>query len=248
MNCEEADHLLDAYLDRELDPGQSFRLEEHLSDCPICRSLAQESGDFRSFFRSNAPVFTAPPQLKANVLAAIEREQRQSFVLRRPWIYAAAVIVLGLCVSMVLLPDQTKQLSAQAIRSHTGSLDADHVVDIAASDQKTIGPWFAARIGFTPPVVTDVSGYPLIGGRTETIENRKVAALIYRCNKDIVTLFCWPSSSEQISGGNYLMEGCNVSTWSNKACNYILVSKLDKDKFSQFADALHDRTDSGSVY
>src|SRR5258708_38557835 len=46
MNCEEFDHLLDPYLDRELDPGQIIRLEQHLSDCPVCRSLVQECLDF----------------------------------------------------------------------------------------------------------------------------------------------------------------------------------------------------------
>jgi anti-sigma factor RsiW len=246
MNCEEADHLLDAYLDRELDPGQAFRLEQHLSDCPICRSLERESRDFRSFFRSNAPIFTAPPQLKANVLAAVGREHRKSFLLRRPWIYAAAVIVLGLSVPMILLPDQTKQLSAQAILSHSESLDANHLVDIASSDQKTIGRWFAARIGFTPPVINDVgSGFSLLGGRTETIQNRTVAALIYKNGADVVSLFCWPSNHEQIAGGNYFIDGCNVAVWSNKACNYIVVSMSDKRTFDAFVEVLRGRTDSG---
>src|SRR6266478_3188075 len=75
MSCEELDHLIDPYLDRELDPGESLRLEQHLSDCPTCRSFLQECLDFRTFFRSNAPVYAAPPQLRAKVLANIQRER-----------------------------------------------------------------------------------------------------------------------------------------------------------------------------
>jgi anti-sigma factor RsiW len=249
MNCEEADHLLHPYLDRELDPNQSARLEQHLSDCPTCRLLAEEFREFQSFFRSSAPTFTAPTQLRANVLAVVESERRKSSILRRPWIYAAAVAAVGLCLLMILLPDQSKQLSAQAILRHTGSLAADHLVDIASSDRRTIGAWFADRIGFTPPVVNQAGlGYSLLGGRTEIIDNRKVAALVYKNDADVVTLFCWPSTQEQISDGNYFIEGCNVSTWSNKSCNYIVVAKLDKSRFDQLADAMRDRTESASVY
>src|SRR6267154_4384265 len=83
MSCEELDHLIDPYLDRELDPGESLRLEQHLSDCPACRSFLQECLDFRSFFRSNAPVYAAPPELRAKVLANFQRERLKSELDRK---------------------------------------------------------------------------------------------------------------------------------------------------------------------
>ena len=138
MNCEEFDHLLDPYLDRELDPGQLIRLEQHLSDCPVCRSLVQECLDFRSFFRSNAPVYTAPPRLRTSVLGTVRRERLKSELafLRRPWTYAAAVLFLGLAALTILIPDNAKELSGQAVARYTQSLAADHLVDIASSDQQ----------------------------------------------------------------------------------------------------------------
>jgi anti-sigma factor RsiW len=76
MKCEKTAHLLDTYFDRELDASQSLRLEQHLSDCLGCRSLMQEGLDFRAFFRSNAPVCTAPSELRANVLATVRHETK----------------------------------------------------------------------------------------------------------------------------------------------------------------------------
>src|ERR1700731_5042209 len=131
MSCGELDHLIYPYLDRELDPGESLRLEQHLSDCPACRSFLQECLDFRSFFRSNAPVYAAPPQLRAKVLANFQRERLKSelTIFRRPWIYAAAALVVGLCAPPLLIPQEAKELSALAVVQYTRSLATDHLVD-----------------------------------------------------------------------------------------------------------------------
>src|SRR5260221_14624759 len=182
MNCEEFDHFLDPYLDRELDPGKLSQLEQHLSDCPVCRSLVQECLDFRSFFRSNAPVYTAPPRLRTSVLATVRRERLKSELafLRRPWIYAAAVLFLGLAALTILIPDNAKELSGQAVAQYTQSLTTDHLVDIGSSDQQILKSWFATKLTFTPPLADlQAPGYSLLGGRVDVIGNRPVAALVY---------------------------------------------------------------------
>ena len=86
MNCEEANRLLEAYLDRELDLRRHLELEQHLSLCLSCQSLARELEELRSLFTASAQAFRAPPQMRANVLAAVRREQaKHSFAfLRQP--------------------------------------------------------------------------------------------------------------------------------------------------------------------
>ena len=60
MDCEEAKRFLDAYLDGGLDVRRHLELEQHLSVCLFCQSLAQELEEFRSFFAASAP-YQAPP-------------------------------------------------------------------------------------------------------------------------------------------------------------------------------------------
>jgi predicted anti-sigma-YlaC factor YlaD len=118
MNCEETKRFLDAYLDRELDLCRYSELEEHLSLCPSCQSLAQELEEFRALLMAGAQTLKAPPQLRANVLAAVRREQaKHSFAfLRQPWVYAAAVVVLSLFLALnILLPDARGELSRHAV-------------------------------------------------------------------------------------------------------------------------------------
>jgi anti-sigma factor RsiW len=216
-------------------------LEQHLSFCQSCQSLAQELQEFRSFFVASAQNFKAPPQLRANILAAVRREQakpRFAF-FRRPCVYATAVIVLSLFLAFkILFPDAERELSRQVVLRHSHSLSADHFVDVASPNPQVEKTLFAAKLDFVPPVLgSHVSGYSLVGSRVDVIQNRSVAALVYKHDKDVVTLFCWPPKGEHLSKSDHLIEGYRVSTWGNAKCNYILVSKLSDREMDQFVDS-----------
>jgi anti-sigma factor RsiW len=251
MNCEEANRSLDAYLDRELDLLRNLELEQHLNFCPSCQSLAQERAEFRSFFAGSAP-YQAPPQLKAKVLAVVRREQANHpfAFLRQPWVYAAAVVVLSLFLALnILFPDAERELSRQAVLRHSHSLSADHLVDVASSNPQAIKSWMTAKLDFTPPVVGfPASGYSLLGGRVDVIQNRSVATLVYKHDQGIVTLFCWPPKREHLSKGDHLIEEYHVSTWSNAECNYILVSKLSDGDMDDFVDSFRVHVQSGAYF
>jgi len=252
MDCEEANRLLDAYLDRELDLRRHLELEQHLSLCLSCQSLAQELEEFRLLFMASAQTIKAPPQLRANVLAAVRREQaKRSFAfLRQPWVYAAAVVVLSLFLALnILLPDAEGELSRQAVLRHSYSLAPDHPLDVASANPRVVKSWLTVKLDFAPPVVgSPASGYSLVGGRVDVIQNRSVAALIYKHDNDVVTLFCWPPKKEHLSKRNHFIEGYHVRTWGNAECNYILVSKLSNRDMDEFVDAFRVRVQSGAYF
>src|SRR5260370_28755553 len=137
MNCEEDHHVLEGYSDRELKPRRPRELEQHLSLCRSCESLAQELEEFRLLFMASAQTFKAPPQLRANVLAAVRRERAKhsSAFLRQPWVYAAAVVVLSLFLALnILLPDAGGELFRQAVLRHFRSLVPDHPIVVASAN------------------------------------------------------------------------------------------------------------------
>jgi anti-sigma factor RsiW len=194
MKCEEVHRFLDTYLDGELDLARRLELDQHLAICPLCQPLMEDRQEFRTFFAASAPSYKAPPELKAKVLAAVRREEpKQKFSLFwQPWVYATAVVLVSVFLALrILFPDAEKELSQQAVSRHFHSLSTEHLVDVASPNPAVVKPWLTARLDFAPPVVgSPASGYSLLGGRVDMIQNRSVATLVYKHDKDVVTLFC----------------------------------------------------------
>ena len=252
MKCEEIHHFVDTYLDGELDFAQQVELEQHLANCPSCRSLLEERRAFRAFFVAAVSEYKAPPQLEAKVLAAIRpapAKQKFSF-WRQPWIYATAVVAISVCLALrILFPDAEKEFSRQAVLRHSLSLSTSHLVDVASPNPVVVKPWLTARLDFAPPLVgSPAAGYSLVGGRVDEIENRSVATLIYKQDNDVVSLFCWPPDKEHLSSSERSIDGYRVSTWSNSQCNYVLVSKLSNQAMQDFMDSFRVRIQSGAYF
>jgi len=252
MNCEELHHFIDAYLDGELDFAQQAELEQHLTTCPSCRSLLEERQAFREFFVTAVSEYEAPPQLETKVLAALRRvPTKEKFLLwRQPWVYAAAVAAISICLSLrILFPDAEKEVSRQAVLHHASSLSTSHLVDVASPNPVVVKPWLTARLDFAPPLVgSPATGYSLVGGRVDVIRNRSVAALIYKHDEDVVSLFCWPPDKEHLPTSERSIEGYRVATWSNAQCNYVLVSKLSDRAMHDFMDSFRVHIQSGAYF
>jgi anti-sigma factor RsiW len=241
MDCEEVDRFIDVYLDGELDIGRRQALEQHLTLCTLCRSLAEERLEFRTFFAAIVPRCNTSPELEVKVLAAVRRGQaKQKFsFFRQPWVYAAAVAVASVFLALnILFPAAQKEFLRQAVLVHSRSLSTQRLVDVASPNPAVVNSWLTARLGFTLPVAgAPAPGYSLLGGRVDFIHNRSVATLVYKYDKEIVTLFCWPPKKEQLPQSDRSIEGYRVSTWSNAQCNYILVSKLTTRGIDEFVDS-----------
>jgi anti-sigma factor RsiW len=249
MNCKVAGRLLDSYLDNELEPGPGLELEEHLSLCPACSSLAQERQELRILLIAIAPTAKAPSELKTKVQAALRREEamRRFEFLRRPWVYAAAMLVLSLFMALnIVFPDIGKEVSHQAVLSHSQSIAADHLVDVASANPEVVKSWLTARLDFSPPVIAfPASGYSLLGGRIAVIHNRSVATVVYKNRTDVITLFCWPPKYELLPDSNHSIQGYHVCAWSSAECNYVLVSKLLGGEIDEFLELFKDRVQQG---
>jgi anti-sigma factor (TIGR02949 family) len=252
MNCEEAGRLLDSYLDGELERGLLHKLEQHLNRCSSCSCLAQEGRECQVFLKTSARTFKAPPQLRTNVLAAVRREKTKLTYafLRQPLVYAAAVLVLSVSLTLNrVFPDLGNEDSRQALLRHTNSISADHLVDIVSPNPQVVKSWLTTKLDFPPPVISfPSSAYSLFGGRLDVIQNHSVATVVYKNDKNIVSLFCWPSKKEQLLERDFDSGGYHVSTWSNVECNYILISKVSDRRMNEFVDLFRDKVQSSSIY
>jgi anti-sigma factor RsiW len=250
MNCRDALDLVHGYIDGELDLVKSLEIEQHLGACPACKVKYDQVRELGSGVRAHALYHAAPPALRARVAAALPREHGSG---ARTWGWggmAAALALftlLGLGFGLVLLqPGADERLAREVVAAHVRSLMADHLTDIASSDQHTVKPWIAGKLDFSPPVEDlATQGYALAGGRLDYLGERGVMALVYRRHAHVINLFVWPRAPEADSGvRSDSSQGYNVAHFTRAGMTFWAVSDLNPAEFRAFVALVRDQVAS----
>jgi len=265
MNCEEIANLMDGYLDGELDPVTSQKAEEHLRDCPKCEQAYEMETAMAHAISQAAPYYKAPPELRERIQVSLREATgapagrgataEDPFPVRRPeavrrgvffempwnWLALAAAIAVAAIVASSFLPRLRQPgadqfLATQLIASHIRSLMADHLTDVASSDQHTVKPWLDIKLDFAAPVV-DLTGdgFPLIGGRLDYLDNHSAAALVYQRRKHFINLFIWPTTP--VDGKEQKIverEGYHLVHWIDGDFTYWAVSDVSVGDLQNF--------------
>ena len=273
MNCEEATKLMDGYLDGELDPITSQTIEQHLRECPNCDQAYKMHRSLIRALGNATPYYKAPAELREQIQSSLRKEigerptrnvgqnTRSLFQRKRSgprtilfgtswnWLALAATILLAAIIGWNLLPrlqrPGTDQLLAtQLIASHVRSLMANHLTDVASSDQHTVKPWLDAKLDFAPPVVDLASeGFPLIGGRLDYLDNRAVAALIYQRRKHFINVFVWPGEAAAARPAMAMShQGYQLLHWADPDFNYWAVSDVSANDLQTFKQQFEAQT------
>ena len=273
MNCEEAAKLMDGYLDRELDPITSQTIEQHLRECPKCDQAYKIHGSLIHAIGNATPYYKAPAELRERIQSSLRdeiaelptrdvaRDTQPLFPRRQPrprailwetswnWLALAAAIIFAAIIALTLVPRLQRPgadqfLATQLIASHVRSLMANHLTDVASSDQHTVKPWLDAKLDFAPPVV-DLAGegFPLIGGRLDYLDNRPVAALVYQRRKHFINLFIWPGETGAARLTMAMShEGYQLLHWADPDFNYWAVSDVNANDLQLFKQQFETRT------
>ncbi|MBV8100355.1 MAG: anti-sigma factor, partial [Verrucomicrobia bacterium] len=170
VNCEEADRFLDAYLDGELEPEKRAELEQHLASCPECKQKLDRLRRLREFFTASAPHYPAPPELKGKVLARLDVTRRSNFIalVRRPWLYAAALLIVSLVLAWLKFsPNREEGIGDQAVANFKRAALLERVCDVVSPDPSVVKPWFTGKLDFSPPVVLPGLNFQMRGGRLD---------------------------------------------------------------------------------
>src|SRR6266576_3990769 len=155
----------------------------------------------------------------------------------------AAIITLNL-VPRLQRPGADQFLATQLIASHVRSLIANHLTDVASTDQHTVKPWLDTKLDFAPPVI-DLSseGFPLIGGRLDYLDNRPVAALVYGHRKHFINLFVWPAAPDEAKAPKTITrQGYQLLHWADPDFNYWAVSDVNVNDLQLFKQQFETRT------
>ena len=274
MNCEETTKLMDGYLDGELDAITNQAIEQHLRECHNCDQAYKTQRSLIRAIGNATPYYKAPSELRERIQSSLRKEIAEQSngsgipVDARPiiakeqtesrsilfgtswnWLALAAAIVFAAVIVWNVVPRLQRPaadqfLATQLIAGHVRSLMANHLTDVASSDQHTVKPWLDAKLDFAPAVVDlSTDGFPLIGGRLDYLDNRPVAALIYGRRKHFINLFVWPAGSSTIGAANAMShQGYQLLHWVDSDFNYWAVSDVNANDLQTFKNKFEEQT------
>lgn len=245
MSCQQTQELIHPYLDGELDLMRSLEVERHLPGCQACSMTFRNQQALRTAITTGSLYHQAPAGLRQRVQTAARRggqtESKPVFLSWR-WLslgvsLAAVALLIVALIPTRMRPPADDLLEIEIASAHVRSLMADHLTDVASSDRHTVKPWFNGRLDFSPAVIDLTErGFPLIGGRLDYLDNRPVAALVYRRQQHLINLFIWPSAeATQHSPSNPVaQQGYHLVRWTAAGMTYWAVSDLNEGELGEF--------------
>src|SRR4029079_726913 len=83
--------------------------------------------------------------------------------------------------------------------------------DVASGDPHRVGPWFAGKLDIAPKV-RDLAaqGFPLVGGRVDHFDGRRVSAIVFRRRDHVINVFIRPHASGPMRDEELRRNGYNA--------------------------------------
>ena len=258
MTCDEAEILLHALIDGELDAGHAREVEQHVAGCARCTAAL---ADYRAMSAAIAGAdvrYTAPSSLRERIEASLPQPKSAEVVplrSRRSVLrgFAMGSVVSALAatglVAIVLRNDDAQRIESEVVSAHLRSLQAGHLTDVISTDQHTVKPWFNGRLDVSPPVIDlTAQGFTLIGGRLDYVDARTIGAIVYRRRQHVINLFVAQTASTETRAAKMeTIQGFNIRRWSDRGLNYWAVSDLAADELAEFGEKFEAAMKSSTV-
>ena len=251
MNCKQAETMVSAYADDEVDALRSYSIRKHLLGCAGCAARQRSILALRAQIRAEVPYFVAPPALRARVRATIGAVRASVPSRFRPtgnrWRWLTGGVLAGCTASVfawmlgtsVLAWRANEDFAVAAVAAHVRATLNDHLIEVASSDRHTVKPWLSARLDYSPPVQDLASeGFTLIGGRLDYLERRPVATLVYLYRKHTIDVFVRPETSPAPTSALHTVRGFNAARASGPRMDWLAVSDAEPAVLSAFVQRL----------
>lgn len=244
MNCDKIRNLLDPLVDEELPERERDVVRCHLDGCSACQHEFRQIDELRRMLKRTGR-HAVPHSLQQNVRERIVhaadppiRRLWQTHWMRPVVTHAAAALVgIVLFYGVLQLSGTTTTPMREIVAAHVRSLMDNRMTQVSSSDTHTVAPWFAGKIDYAP-AVNDFSaeGFPLLGGRVEYLQEKRVAALVYLRRKHFINLFVLPSESG--GAATFIQRsynGFSIVGWSDKGFTYWAISDLNLNELTAFS-------------
>ena len=254
MNCSEAEILIHALIDGELDAGHASDVEAHVAGCPDCAAkLAEFRAMRREMLEANLKQ-SAPLYLRDRIEAALPAPSVGPAAVvaaprYAPWRMSRRFFAGGFALGSVLsgaiaaglvigvFRDHSDQrIASEVVSAHLRSLQPGHLTDVETNDQHNVKPWFNGKLDAAPPVADlTAEGFTLVGGRLDDIDGETVGVVVYRRRNHVINLFVGRSlGAARNEAPAQTLHGFNVRHWTEGGLDFWAVSDISPGELDEF--------------
>ena len=247
MTCDEAEILLHALIDGELDAGHAREVENHVAGCPRCTAtLADYRADERAMADAGDALHRARRVARAHRGGAAAGGPRGSrcragarccAALR--WARRFRRSPPPACSPSCCATTTRSGIESEVVSAHLRSLQAGHLTDVISTDQHTVKPWFNGKLDVSPPVI-DLTAQGFHADRrparlSRCARHRRRGLQAPR--QHIINLFvAQTANTEHRAAKTETIQGFNIRRWSDRGLNYWAISDLGADELAEFGE------------
>jgi anti-sigma factor RsiW len=243
MTCDEAEILIHALIDGELDASHAREVEAHVAQCPRCAASLAAYRQMNQAIASADLRYRAPQSLRLRVEAALPKAappapSRRAVLRGFALGSGLSAIAASALFAIVLRNDDQDRVDFEIVSAHLRSLQAGHLTDVISTDQHTVKPWFNGKLDVAPPVIDlTAQGFTLIGGRLDYVDARPIGAVVYKRRAHVINLFVAQTANMgQRAARTETIQGYNIRSWSERGLNFWAVSDIGADELAEFTD------------
>jgi anti-sigma factor RsiW len=253
MNCAEAEIMLHALIDDELDAVHTREVEAHVASCAGCAEKLAAFRAMRAAIGAARLKEAAPAALRSRIESALPapavpvaarrklvQPTRRTFFGGFALGSALSAAVAASLVFAVVRNDQDQFVANEIVSAHIRSLQPGHLTDVETSDQHTVKPWFNGKLDVAPPVIDlTAQGFTLLGGRLDYVDREPVASIVYQRRKHVINLFVAQRlGARQVGAKVETIQGYNVRHWSGDGLDFWAVSDIAAPELDEFAQKI----------
>lgn len=189
MSCDVSAERLSAFVDGETDAGERGDVERHLADCAECAARVRTVRSVKHAvgrLASKEPIHDAArARIETSLSVARVRASRR----RRATIGIAGTITLAAAFALgwVLRPEPPSYAD-DLIEDYARSVPAELPGEVVSDDRDAVRAFFDGRVAFEP-LVPELPGARLLGGRVCIIRGRATQLLFYQRAQTTLALF-----------------------------------------------------------
>jgi anti-sigma factor RsiW len=206
--------------------------------------------EFSRLLREKMSMHKAPDYLRQKIMASIEQQRESSPMswiaamglhLRHHWRSLSAAAACGVVATllgtqMLTITASDDKFVQQITTSHNRALMANRLIDVVSSDQHTVKPWFAGKLDYSPQVKDYAAdGFELAGGRLDYVNDRVVAALVYKRRLHVIDVYSWPTAEANSAVTKKMRHGINLAEWADGGMKYYAVSDINFAELNELA-------------